>query len=140
MKRIFFAILIMFMLLPSTTFATQMSSNELLNLAFVTPTDGNNWNNYIRVSTASDLKRISNDLSANYYLANDIIFTDADFKKGGLFYNNGAGWTGFGTSDVPLLGIFDGNNHKISGICFNIQSSDNAYCGMFRYNKGTIKI
>lgn len=45
--------------------------------------------------------------------------------------NPGQGWMPVGVSSSPFKGIFDGNNHKISGIFINRSSTD--YVGFFGY-------
>ena len=45
--------------------------------------------------------------------------------------NPGQGWMPVGVSSSPFMGIFDGNNHKISGIFINRSSTD--YVGFFGY-------
>ena len=52
--------------------------------------------------------------------------------------NPGQGWMPIGVSSSPFKGIFDGNNHKISGIFINRPSTD--YVGFFGYvSLATIK-
>ena len=52
--------------------------------------------------------------------------------------NPGQGWMPIGVSSSPFTGIFDGNNHKISGIFINRPSTD--YVGFFGYvSAATIK-
>lgn len=50
----------------------------------------------IPISTKEDLDNIRNDLDADYYLTNDIVFTEEDFEEGGAFYNDGQGWVPIG--------------------------------------------
>lgn len=51
--------------------------------------------------------------------------------------NPSQGWMPVGVSSSPFKGIFDGNNHKISGIFINRSSTD--YVGFFGYiNSATI--
>lgn len=51
--------------------------------------------------------------------------------------NPGQGWMPVGVSSSPFSGIFDGNNHKISGIFINRSGTD--YVGFFGYiNSATI--
>ena len=45
--------------------------------------------------------------------------------------NPGQGWMPVGVSSSPFSGIFDGNNHKISGIFINRSSYD--FVGFFGY-------
>ncbi len=47
-------------------------------------------------------------------------------------------WTPMGNSDTAAYtGTFDGNGHKITGLCINDAEGQNA--GLFRYNNGTVK-
>ena len=81
MKRIIcsvLAIVMAFSLLPPLSFAESFEG-------------------YTAIKTKSDLQNIKNDLSGNYYLANDIVFSDSDFIEGGEFYNDGAGFLTIGS-------------------------------------------
>jgi len=48
----------------------------------------------IPISTKEQFYNIRNDVTANYYLTNDIVFDERDFLKNGKFYNDGYGWLG----------------------------------------------
>lgn len=77
------------------------------------------------VKTDEHLRGINNILDAHYKLANDIDMTEEEFETIGQ------------TLSTPFVGIFDGNNHKISNLKIE---SDNQYVGMFGYvNGGIIK-
>lgn len=67
----------------------------------------------IKVYTASDLNAVRNDMTANYRLMNDIVFTAADFAQGGEFEG---GFTPIGNSETPFCGVFDGGGHTVYGI------------------------
>lgn len=96
------------------------------------------WSEYTPVSTPEELDAVRNDLSGKYYLTNDIVFSEDDFAKGGVFYNNGQGWKPIGeNSNSAFTGIFDGDGYSIIGLQLN-RSSD-ANVGVFGYNKGTIR-
>ena len=101
------------------------------------------------VSTKEQLDDIRHQLSGRYYLTNDIVFTEEDFAEGGLFYNQGEGWTPIGNFDYPFTGQFDGRGYEIRGLESNRTSalpgtdatgSDWPYgLGLFGVNQGTIQ-
>lgn len=71
---------------------------------------------WIAVSTKEQLDAVRKKLNANYYLANDIVFTPEDFAPGGEFYNKSRGFTPIGTGNNPFKGTFDGNGHTVYGL------------------------
>ncbi len=75
------------------------------------------------ISTKEQLNNIRNNLSGNYYLTNDIVFTEDDFKEGGAFYNDGKGFVPIGTDKAPFTGTFDGKGHIISGLKIAVSGS-----------------
>lgn len=75
------------------------------------------------ISTKEQLNNIRNNLSGNYYLTNDIIFTEDDFKENGAFYNEGKGFVPIGTDKSPFTGTFDGKGHSISGLKIAVSGS-----------------
>ena len=93
---------------------------------------------YVGVYTKDDLDDVRLNLSGNYILMNDIVFEEADFEKGGDFYNGGKGWSPIGTGSTEFTGIFDGNGYKIKNLYIN--SPEQGYIGLFGYlNDATIK-
>jgi len=86
----------------------------------------------IPISTKEQFYNIRNDVTANYYLTNDIVFDERDFLKNGKFYNDGYGWLGV---DSVFIGTLDGRGHCISGI----RNYDRAGAILFTNNVGTIK-
>ena len=97
---------------------------------------------FIVISTAAQLAAIGDKdnnnypLNGKYCLVNVIALTD---------YQTGEGWVPIGsrttTTDEdapeisdPFTGIFDGNNHKITGLYINRPGAD--YQGLFGYFKG----
>ena len=99
---------------------------------------------YVGVYTKDDLSNMRNDLSANYILMNDIIFSEEDFEENGDFYNDGACWIPVGTdADNAFSGIFDGNNYAIKNLRINYVNTDTenveCYAGFFGYSTGIIK-
>jgi len=95
---------------------------------------------YIPISTKAELNNVRYNLDGNYYLVNDIVFTNDDFAVGGAFYNGGAGWSPIGTDILDFFtGTFDGNGHTISGLYSKLTSSADLYMGLFASNNGTIR-
>lgn len=72
------------------------------------------------IHNVTELQAMENDLSASYYLANDI---DASATSG---WNGGAGFEPIGT----FRGIFDGNGHTVTGLYINRPSTD--WIGLFK--------
>lgn len=101
----------------------------------IATTTSNSFSGYTPISTKEDLNSIRNDLSGKYYLTNNIVFSEADFSEGGLFYNNGEGWNPIGTFDKPFIGVFDGNGYAIINLCINTTCNADAYIGLFGYTK-----
>lgn len=92
----------------------------------------------IEIYTKQDLANVSNDLSNNYVLMNDIDFTEEDFAEGGQFYNNGYGWKPIGAClSQAFKGSFDGNGFTIRGL--RVFKADYNYIGLFGINNGTIE-
>lgn len=99
----------------------------------------NDFSGYNCIKTKEQLNNIRNGMNAKYYLGNDIVFTEADFEKGGAFYNGGKGWEPIGTNGSDAFtGILDGNGYSIKGLKITINSSDTVFAGLFGYNKGKI--
>ncbi len=99
---------------------------------------------YVGVYTKDDLSNMRNDLSANYILMNDIIFSEEDFEENGDFYNDGACWIPVGTdADNAFSGTFDGNNYAIKNLkinyTYNGTDNETHHVGLIGYNTGTIK-
>lgn len=98
----------------------------------------------IPISTKEDLDNIRNDLDADYYLTNDIVFTEEDFEEGGAFYNDGQGWVPIGGQSWVdnFSGSIDGRGHTISGLKINaIQEKDSSgiEIGLFGVTEGDIR-
>ncbi len=85
---------------------------------------------YIGVYTKDDLYEVRSNPSGKYILMNDIVFDEADFVKGGGFYNSGKGWEPIGTSSTPFTGVFNGNYFTIKNLYMNTTSD---YAGLFGY-------
>ncbi len=96
---------------------------------------GTKYDPYL-ISGKYDLSRINQNPGAYYKLTRDIIFTEADFQKGGSYYNSGKGWEPIGDQLTPFTGTFDGDGHIISGLVVNSYYA----AGLFGSVKGgTIK-
>ncbi len=104
---------------------------------------GTYYNPYM-ISTAEQLALISKYPSSHFRLANDIVFKESDFLKGGKFYNNENGWVPICSNGSVFSGTFDGNNHVIKGLkCFAgysyIEYPGTVTAGLFGNVSGTIK-
>ena len=93
----------------------------------------------IPISTKEDLDNIRNDLDADYYLTNDIVFTEEDFEEGGAFYNDGQGWVPIGGSyEMSFSGTLDGQGFAIKGLRAYDRDTSIASAGLFGYVDGHI--
>ncbi len=98
----------------------------------------------VEISTAQQLSDIRKDLDGQYRLVKDIVFSASDFKKGGAFYNGGAGWEPIGSSytkTTAFTGTLDGNGHTITGLYINQtgDGQDAKFAGLFGHMNGTVK-
>ncbi len=90
-----------------------------------------------KISNASELQAIEDDLGANYTLVNDIDASNT------AHWNNGNGFDPIGGVDFrestppPFTGSFEGNNHTVTGL--TIRRSSEVDVGLFGSNEGTIK-
>jgi len=97
------------------------------------------WTGYVAISTKEDLAAVRNNLSGNYYLTENIVFTPDDFDVDGDFYNNGKGWEPIGNDTSAFTGVFDGNGYAISGLFINVDTTSTYAVGLFGYSSGTLK-
>ena len=83
------------------------------------------------------LSGIEQNTSANAVLTKDIVVNENVLKSDGTV-NEGTfkEWTPIATSASPYTGIFDGQNHTISGLYFKQEDSYNV--GLFSRNNGKI--
>ena len=83
------------------------------------------------------LSGVTQNTSANAVLTADIVVNKNVLKPDGTL-NEGTfkEWTPIATSASPYTGIFDGQNHTISGLYFNQEDSYNV--GLFSRNNGKI--
>lgn len=84
--------------------------------------EGTENNPYI-IRNVTQLKKINENITASYKLANNIDLTGID-------------WTPIGSLDYKFTGILDGNGFTISNLTINETLN---YQGLFGYNTGTIK-
>ena len=71
-------------------------------------------------------------------LVNNIVINDDDLSKyDGTSENNYLAWTPIGTSSNKYSGIFDGQNHTVSGLYFN--NTSKIRIGLFGYSTGMIQ-
>lgn len=85
------------------------------------------------ITTKKELNAVRKDPGACYKLANDIVFTEDDFKEDGDFYNYGFKFIPIGDSDTPFEGTFDGNGHVIQGLQIYADSFYEKSVGLFGY-------
>jgi hypothetical protein len=88
-------------------------------------TGGATLKTHMLVNTVYDLQNMKNYLSGTYALGRDI---DASATAS---WNGGAGFAPVGNGVTNFTGLFDGQNHIVSGLVINRPSSD--YVGLFGY-------
>lgn len=81
------------------------------------------------IADVNDLQDMNNDLTATYWLSNDI---DALATVG---WNGGAGFVPIGTAVNPFTGTLNGKNHTISNLYINRPLEH--YMGLFGYTSGS---
>ena len=117
-----------------------MAANSTENINEFLGGTGEANNPYI-ISNKAHLSNVHKYPSAHFKLMSDIVLNDSDYVSGGLFYNDGKGWSPIGSKSSPFSGSFDGNNHSISGVKINIDESvgSSQIYGFFGYSSGNIK-
>lgn len=83
------------------------------------------WQEFKYIETVEDFRKIDDDLSGNYVLAQDIDFGGNSYRP--IAYKSGTSFTG----------KFSGNGHTISNISVNYDDDDDLV-GLFGTNKGLI--
>ena len=84
---------------------------------------------FITISSAEDLEKLRNDMTANYVLTTDIDMTGRNFVPFGIVNNTTAG---------KFTGTFDGQGHTIKGLKYDV--SDKGEVGLFsQTDNATIK-
>ena len=87
--------------------------------------DGSAWKSYTPITTADELKAISNNLDGSYILENDIPLS--------------GDWSPLGMDPgSPFTGCFDGNGYNIKGL--NVKEPSGSYqgYGLFGYVTGSV--
>ena len=101
--------------------------------------EGTEENPYL-ISNKAHLNNVRKYPDAHFKMVSDIVFTEADFAEGGEFYNDGQGWEPIGgNGSTTFTGVFDGEEHTITGLYCNHSGDERQYVGLFGYNKGTIR-
>lgn len=94
---------------------------------------------YYEITKCSELAYVAQIggewLSQNYLLKNDLILNDItiEWNVGGNLITNPETlyeWTPIGSNEKRFTGVFDGENHQISGIYIQDTNEEN-YCGLF---------
>ena len=103
--------------------------------------DGSESSPY-QISNSSQLfwfaKQVNNGETISAVLTADIVVNENIFDENGNLISDLEIWTPIGNESNKYTGTFDGQNHTISGLYFNNDSTD--YVGLFGYNNsGTIK-
>ena len=81
------------------------------------------WQEFKYIETVEDFRKIDDDLSGNYVLAQDIDFGGNSYRP--IAYKSGTSFTG------KFSGMFSGNGHTVT-------LTDDSTRGLFGTNKGTI--
>ncbi len=112
------------------------SSTATLNLK----TETYNGKTYYLITDPIDFRFITGDaLSYNYWLANDIVFTEEMFAEGKSY---SGGFTPLGTADKPFTGTFGskangtGEQYEISGLQLKAAGDTQKVSGLFGYVSG----
>ena len=87
-------------------------------------------NDPYKISNASELQAMEDDLDANYELFSDINASNT------VQWNNGSGFDPVGSDSNRFTGSFDGEGHTITGL--TIDRPDRNGVGLFGYNSGTV--
>ena len=82
--------------------------------------DGSAWKSYTSITTADELKAISNNLDGSHVLENDITLS-GDWAPLGMNYGS------------RFTGCFDGSGHNIKGLNVNEPSDSYQGYGLFGY-------
>jgi hypothetical protein len=93
------------------------------------PGDGSESNPY-KISNASELQAMEDNLDANYELVSDIDASNT------AQWNNGSGFDPIGSQASEFSGLLDGNNRTITGLTIDRPTEDNV--GLFAQSSGTL--
>lgn len=118
-------------LMVTVCFAVSPALRQYLNLPFLKPASEGlsaDHTGYIAVSTPEELDAVREDLSANYYLTNDITIPDSYYLEGGIF--EGGFRPIYGEREM-FSGIFDGDGHTIRNLKIDNTGGKFYECGLF---------
>ena len=101
------------------------TANKTSSLFRFETKDGSAWKSYTSITTADELKAISNNLDGSYVLENDITLS-GDWLPLGM--NPGS----------PFTGCFDGSGPNIKGLNVNEPSDSYQGYGLFGYVTGSV--
>ncbi len=80
-----------------------------------------------QIATKADLETLSHNPAywdKHFIQTADIVFSSADFQKGGAFYNGGAGFSPIGNSKIKFTGSYNGQGHSIDSLYINRPTQD----------------
>ena len=89
-----------------------------------------------QVSTPEQLNEVRNYLDKYFIQINDIDMSEST-SEGGIYWNDGKGWTPIGDNSNAFSGSYNGQNYKISNL--NCMDETTEYVGLFGYNNGILK-
>lgn len=95
------------------------------------------FSDYTPIYSADDLLKINDNPAGKYYLANDIIIPDSYYREGGIFYNNGKGWSPL-CSEQDFTGVLDGRYYTIYNLYADYEGSLSNF-GLINANRGSIR-
>ena len=81
-----------------------------------------------QIATGAQLVQYVNAGDAAFASAHYVLISDVDLSA----YSN---WTPIGAEDQPFMGVFDGQNHTVTGL--KIDRVEEGYQGLFGYVSGT---
>ncbi len=144
-----------FFVIPKSELSQSMQLNSLIyDIPMIG--SGTQEDPYIITSkyqlSAKSTYSIYNDLSAHYKLGTDIVFTEDDYAEGGYFHYYGTipqpgvssvyglGFEPIGGWPDPFTGVFDGDNHSITGLYTEYDGTFRNIIGLFGHvENGTVK-
>ena len=94
-----------------------------------------NDDNYYEIWYLDDLSLVKNYLNNDYILMSDLNFLDSKSYKNNEINTNWIsenGWEPIGNDLNPFVGVFNGNNHRISNLYINRPNEN--YVGLFGYS------
>jgi|GEM_PF-5270732 len=101
------------------------------NSWFTTNTNGGTAANPFVINTLGQLSSMRNMVNANQ---NSMAAANRHFHLGASFDMSGVNWVPIGTAANPFRGIFNGNNHVLSGLTINTAAAN--FVGLFGFVQG----